>query len=197
MMNADLKFPEQAFGALLTDWAVAASGRMVIGVETAPSFVHFCIGLAGEAFALRAVVALVAQIGGKLVVVIKAVGLAIVFLQGGDGDGAVGFASVVLGAIAIAGVCENFERSVNGQFEIGFDLLGDGVEQVMVGRFLGDFDCGDQVVLCINSGLNIVANRGFAAFAQLAGIEIGEIDLARWGFPRNGLGRRPAGLCVL
>lgn len=48
----------------------------------------------------------------------------------------------------------------------------------MIVGILSDFDGGDEVVFGVDCGLNVVANGGFAAFAQLAGVGVGEIDLA-------------------
>lgn len=56
----------------------------------------------------------------------------------------------------------------------------------MVVSILGDLNGGDEVVLGVNSGLDVVADGGLAAFAQLAAVGIGEVGLAGGAFLTGG-----------
>jgi hypothetical protein len=93
----------------------------------------------------------------------------------------------MLGAGAVAGIGDDGERGVGGQAEIFLRLLGDGVERVLVVALLGDFHGSDEVVLVIDGGLDVVADGGFAAFAQLAAVRVGEVDLPGGALRATGL----------
>lgn len=125
LMNADEEFAVGTFGALRTGRAAAAGGGVVIGVVAFRGVPGLGVGLAGECFSLRTGVAVGGGVVGEAVVVIEAVGVGLV--QGGQCDGAMVFAGVVLGTGAVAGVGQNFERRIGGELEVCFGLLGDGV----------------------------------------------------------------------
>ena len=68
----------------------------------------------------------------------------------------------------VAGVGEGFERGVGRKPEALLRLLGHGMELAEVVAILGDFAGGDEVVLAVNGGLDVVADGGLAALVQLA-----------------------------